>query len=202
MSTPSTPSLRVCVYCASSEAVGEPLRQLATETGRSLAVRGWGLVYGGGGIGLMGEVARAAMSGGADVIGVIPERLVGREDANPQITELHVVDTMRQRKHLMDSLADAFLILPGGLGTLEEFMEIITLRQLGYHDRPVVVLDPDGFWDPLLQLFDDMVAAQLAAAQIHRLYTRATTSATALDAIAELARPADNDADWDAALGT
>ena len=191
----------VCVYCASSEAVHADLRAVATAVGSGLATRGWRLVYGGGGIGLMGEVARAAMDGGGHVVGVIPERLTERELASPDITELHVVDTMRQRKHLMDGLADAFLVLPGGIGTLEEFMEIITLRQLGYHDRPVVLLDPGGFWDPLLAQFRTMVDAQVAGPGILELFDRAGDAGQALDLLAAQARPGSGRADWDAALG-
>lgn len=198
---PVTGPLTVCVYCASSTRVADGLRTLAAETGRQLAARSWRMVYGGGGIGLMGEAARAAMRAGGQVVGVIPERLTGREEAEPDITELRVVTTMRQRKHQMDSLADAFLVLPGGIGTLEEFLEIITLRQLGYHDRPVVLLDPDGFWAPLRAQFDDMVAARLAAPTVTRLFTPAATVAAALDAIAAEAEPGGGQGDWDAALG-
>ena len=161
------------------------------------------MIYGGGGIGLMGEAARAAMAANGRVVGVIPERLTGREEASPFITDLRVVDTMRQRKHLMDSLADAFLILPGGIGTLEEFMEILTLRHLGYHDRPIVVLDPDSFWAPLHQQFEDMVAQGLASRDVRQLFTTATTVDEALSVIAELATPdqGKRSGDWDAALG-
>lgn len=193
--------LTVCVYCASSTRAADDLRALAADTGRQLAGRGWRMVYGGGGIGLMGEAARAAMQAGGQVIGVIPERLTGREEAETAITELRVVATMRQRKHLMDSLADAFLVLPGGIGTLEEFLEIITLRQLGYHSRPVILLDPMGFWAPLRHQFADMVAADLAPASVDDLYTPAPTVTAALDAIAVQARAAGGQGDWDAALG-
>ena len=195
-------ALTVCVYCASSEAVGDRLRTVAAQTGKDIAERGWRVVYGGGGIGLMGEVARAAMDSGGEVIGVIPERLTGREAASPDITELLVVDTMRQRKHLMDSMADAFLILPGGIGTLEEFLEVLTLRQLGYHDRPIVVLDPDAFWKPLSQLFHRMVEDELAPPRLHDLYVLATTPGEAVDSIARHATPGSGTADWDAALGS
>lgn len=183
------------------------MRALAADTGRAIADRGWRLVYGGGGIGLMGETSRAAMAAGGEVLGVIPKRLMAREAAAPDISELEVVDTMRQRKQMMDERADAFLVLPGGIGTLEEFMEIITLRQLGYHDRPVALLDPGGFWGPLLAQFDEMVDAGLASASIRQLFATATEVDEALDALGDaLGGPDDAGTrgrrDWDAAFGS
>ena len=183
-------TVNVCVYCASSEGVSDALRALARRTGHAIAERGWQVVYGGGDIGLMGELSRAAMAAGGRVFGVIPRRLMSREVAAPDISELAIVDTMRQRKQLMDERADAFLVLPGGLGTLEEFMEIITLRHLGYHDRPVVLLDTDDFWAPLLQLFRDMVSAGMAAERVHRLFEVATNVDDALDLVAAALSPA------------
>ena len=200
-----TTELTICVYCASSREVSQDLRAVARRVGTGLAERSWQLVYGGGGIGLMGEVAHAAMSAGGKVVGIIPERLLDREAASPDLSELHVVDTMRQRKHLMDSLADAFLVLPGGIGTLEEFMEIITLRQLGYHDRPVVLLDPDGFWTPLREQFDRMVTHGLARAGVRDLYAVTHDVDEALDTFVGTPRKAAgprDPAEWDAALGS
>ncbi len=170
----------VCVYAASSEAVGEHHRCVAREFGARAAALGWEIVYGGGGIGLMGEVARAALAGGASVTGVIPHRLARREIAFDDVTELIRVDTMRERKQLMDERADAFAVLPGGIGTLEELMEIITLRHLGYHDRPVVLVDPGGYWDPLLVLFARMVDEGTAAASISDLFAVATDAEEAI----------------------
>jgi uncharacterized protein (TIGR00730 family) len=189
------------VYCASSETVASTLRELAAAVGAGISERGWRLIYGGGGIGLMGEVASSAMAAGGHVTGVIPERLVGREEASPAITELHVVDTMRERKHMMDSAADAFLVLPGGIGTLEELMEILTLRQLGYHDRPIVLLDPQELWQPLIDLFDRMIAANLSTARVHELYVRVTSTAEAFSVIERHIEPVVEPEDWDAALG-
>ena len=174
--------MRICVFCASSEAVTERHRVVARALGTALAGRGWSLVYGGGGIGLMGEVARSATAGGADVLGVIPERLTTRELAFPEITELVVVPTMRERKARMDREADAFVVLPGGIGTLEEFVEILTLKQLGYHDRPVVLLDPDGFWAPLVALLEHMTAEGLAGAQLLGSFVTTGSPEEALDA--------------------
>lgn len=157
------PSLRVCVFCASSESVGASYREVAARLGKALAVAGWGLVYGGGNVGLMGEVARAALAGGAHVTGVIPNRLARREIALDEVTELVRTDTMRERKAIMDARSDAFVVLPGGIGTLEELVEIITLKQLGFHNRAIVVIDADGYWDPLLAQLARMVETKLAA---------------------------------------
>jgi uncharacterized protein (TIGR00730 family) len=158
----SGPGLRVCVFCASSEAATRHQRAIAAALGTALGEAGWELVFGGGTIGLMGEVARAALRSGARVTGVIPERLAGREIAFVEATELIRTDTMRQRKALMDERSDAFVVLPGGIGTLEELVEIITLKQLGYHERAIVVLDPDGFWNPLLTQLRQIVDWRLA----------------------------------------
>ncbi len=181
--------MRVCVFCASSEAVAASHRAVARELGTALAGREWSLVYGGGGIGLMGEVARAAMAGRAEVLGVIPARLTERELAWPEITELVVVDTMRERKARMDAEADAFVVLPGGIGTLEELVEILTLKQLGYHERPVVLLDPDGFWAPLVLLLEHMVAEGLAPGSLLRSFATAASPEEALE-LALVPRPA------------
>lgn len=179
----------VCVYAASSEAVGAHHRAVARAFGAGLAQRRWAVVYGGGGIGLMGEVARAALAGGASVTGIIPHRLARREVAFDDVTELIRVDTMRERKQLMDERADAFAVLPGGIGTLEELMEILTLRQLGYHDRTVILVDPGGYWDPLLAMFDRMVAEGVAAASVRDLYAVACDAEAALALLeAEAAR--------------
>ena len=178
------PAIRsVCVFCASSEAVSDQFRAVARDLGKAMAARGWELVYGGGGIGLMGEVSQAVMEAGGSVYGVIPHRLARRELASPDITELVTVDTMRQRKALMDARADAFVVLPGGIGTLEELVEIMTLRQLGYHDRPVVVIDAEGFWDPLAELFDRMIAARLAPPSVARLWQLVPDVPAALEAL-------------------
>lgn len=159
-------SISVCVYCASSESVSAELRALAAELGHALAAQGWSLVYGGGNVGLMGEVARAALAAGAHVTGVIPHRLADREIALEDVTELVRTETMRERKGLMDDRSDAFVVLPGGIGTLEELVEILTLKQLGYHDRAIVVLDAGGYWDPFLAQLDRMVEMGLADASL------------------------------------
>lgn len=176
--------LTVCVYCSSSEAVSDGLRAVAEEVGTALAARGWAMVYGGGAVGLMGVAARAALAAGGHVTGVIPDKLVDREVALHDVTELIRTATMRERKQLMDDRSDAFLILPGGIGTLEELVEMVSLRQLGYHDRPIVVLDDDGFWAPLRQQLAHMDAHRMLHQPMDRLWTYARTVDAALDALA------------------
>jgi uncharacterized protein (TIGR00730 family) len=142
-------SLAICVFCSSSETIDAGYVRLAAEVGAELAARGHRLVSGGGSVSCMGAVARAARSGGAHTVGVIPAALHTRELADFDADELLITDTMRERKAQMDARADAFLALPGGLGTLEELLEVWTARVLGLHDKPVVVLDPDGIFAPL-----------------------------------------------------
>jgi uncharacterized protein (TIGR00730 family) len=142
--------LSLCVYCGSRTGNDAAFRTAAEQVGTQIARRGWQLVYGGGNAGLMGVVANAALAGGAPVVGVIPTSLMQRELGHPGLTELHVVDTMHQRKTLMAERADAFLALPGGIGTFEEIFEVWTWRQLGYHDKPVGLLNVGGYYDPLI----------------------------------------------------
>jgi uncharacterized protein (TIGR00730 family) len=163
-------SLSVCVFCSSSDAIDPSYRTVATDLGAAIAREGWALVYGGGDVGLMGEVARAALAGGAHVTGVIPHRLADREIALHDVTELIRTDTMRERKALMDERADAFVVLPGGIGTLEELVEIVTLKQLGYHDRAIIVVDCRGYWDPVLSQFQRMVDERMADETLLGLY--------------------------------
>jgi len=141
--------VRICVYCASSEGIEAPHRELARAVGERIAADGHSLVSGGGRVSMMGDVARAARAGGAHTTGVIPAALVALEVADTDADELVTVDTMRERKREMDERSDAFLALPGGLGTFEELFEVWTARTLGLHGRPVVVLDPGGHFDPL-----------------------------------------------------
>ncbi len=182
-------ALSVCIYCSSSEAVSDGLRTLAEQVGIGLAERGWAMVYGGGSVGLMGIAARAALAGGAHVTGVIPDRLVDREVALHDVTELIRTRTMRERKQLMDERSDAFLVLPGGIGTLEELTEMVSLRQLGYHDRPIVVLDADGFWEPLRRQLAHMDAHHMLHQPMDRLWRHTHTVQAALDALAVGAHP-------------
>ncbi len=148
----------LCVYCASSDRLDPKYYAVAAELGRELVARGWGLVYGGGKTGMMGAIARSVTQAGGRVVGVIPEFMKARELAYDEADELVTVITMRERKLLMETRADAFVTLPGGWGTLEEILEILTLRQLEVVKKPCVFLNQDGFYDPLLQLFDRMLA--------------------------------------------
>ncbi|MEU2253069.1 TIGR00730 family Rossman fold protein [Nocardia xishanensis] len=145
----------VCVYCSASTADPDALG-LAARVGTEIARRGWQLVSGGGHVSMMGAVATAARAGGAPTIGVIPKHLVHKEVADVDADELVVTDTMRQRKQVMEDRADAFLTLPGGIGTLEEFFETWTGGYLGQHAKPVVVLDPNGFYDGLFRWVDEL----------------------------------------------
>ena len=182
-------SLAVCVFCASSQAVDPVLRQVAGELGQAIAAEGWSLVYGGGSVGLMGEVASAALDAGAPVTGIIPRRLADREIALLEVTELVVTDTMRERKALMDERSDAFVVLPGGIGTLEELMEILTLKQLGYHRRAIVLLDPHDYWRPLCEQLERMVEEGLSHADTLRLFQLVKDVPAAVEALATYEPP-------------
>ena len=148
--------MRVSVFCASSPTVDQKYIDLATDLGAGIGNRGWDLVSGGGRISCMGAVARAARENGAKTIGVIPESLVKIEFADHDSDELIVVKDMRERKGKIESLADSFVILPGGAGTLEEFFEIWVGRFLKFHDKPIVILDPFDLFQPLLHLIDHL----------------------------------------------
>lgn len=148
----------LCVFCGSSPGARPEYLELARAFGREAARRRVTIVYGGARVGLMGAMADAALAAGGDVIGVIPRSLVAREIAHEELTVLHVVDSMHERKATMARLADAFVALPGGIGTLEELFEVWTWLHLGVHDKPCAVLDTAGFWAPLLAFVDHMVA--------------------------------------------
>jgi uncharacterized protein (TIGR00730 family) len=148
---------RVCVFCGSSFGRDPAYVSAARAVGRVLAARGIDLVYGGGSVGLMGEIADTVLAGGGSVTGVIPEALIAAEIAHPGVTDLRVVATMHERKALMAELSDAFVALPGGFGTLEEIAEAITWSQLGLHQKPCALLDVGGFFGPLIAHFDRAV---------------------------------------------
>ncbi|KQT07712.1 TIGR00730 family Rossman fold protein [Ramlibacter sp. Leaf400] len=147
----------ICVYCGSRNGVAEPFVQAARDVGHWIGSRGGQLVYGGGNNGLMGTVADATLEAGGTVIGVIPQALVEKEWAKRDCTELHIVDSMHDRKRMMAERAGAFLALAGGIGTFEELFEVWTWRQLGYHDKPVGILDTDGYYGPLLGFLQQSV---------------------------------------------
>ena len=147
----------VCVFCGSSPGNDPDYAAAAQELGQTLAERGTTLVYGGGHVGLMGVVADAALGAGGEVIGVMPRSLVDREIGHTNLTKLHVVRSMHERKALMSELSEGFIALPGGNGTLEEFFEVLTWAQLGEHAKPCGLLNVAGYYDPLLAVFDQMV---------------------------------------------
>jgi uncharacterized protein (TIGR00730 family) len=152
-----TKSKTICVYCGSSVGSREEYRVIAGEFGAAIAKAGFRLVYGGAQVGLMGIVADAVLAAGGEVIGVIPQCLMGREVAHRGLTELHIVATMHERKYMMANLADAFIALPGGYGTLDELCEVLGWAQLGLHKKPVVLLDTADYWQPLFAMFDRAV---------------------------------------------
>lgn len=149
---------RVCVFCGSKPGAREAYREAARELGHALVERGYGLVYGGASVGLMGTLAGAVLEKGGEVIGVIPEALLARELAHADLNELHVVGTMHERKALMAAKADAFIAMPGGFGTFEELFEVVTWGQLGIHRKPIGLLDVEGYYDAVLALVDRGVA--------------------------------------------
>lgn len=181
---------RLCVYCGSSGAVDQQYRAAASELGARLAAARIGLVYGGGRVGLMGLLADAALAAGGEVIGIIPSRLRDAELAHRGATELIVVETMHDRKRLMAENADAFAILPGGIGTLDEMFETVSWKQLALHDKPILLVDIDGYWAPLRALLDHIVAEGFARPQTHALLQIVPTVAAAMAVLAEAPRPA------------
>ena len=191
----NTTPFSICVYCGSRTGVDASHAQAAREVGRAIGQQGWQLVYGGGKVGLMGVVADAVLAHGGRVVGVIPRMLMDREVGHTDLQELHVVDSMHQRKQMMAERAQAFLALPGGIGTMEELFEVWTWRQIGYHARPIGVLNVDGYYDALLRFLQHTVdqgflgAAQRQVLQvgedptelIERLHTQAGAISSSAD---------------------
>ncbi|WP_045876335.1 TIGR00730 family Rossman fold protein [Pseudofrankia sp. DC12] len=173
--------MRICVYCSSSERIDPGYVLLAGQVGTELAARGHSLVSGGGSISCMGAVARSARAGGASTLGVIPRKLLDLEVSDTDADELIVTETMRERKAIMDERADAFLALPGGLGTLEELFEIWVAAMLGMHAKPIVVLDPDGVFAHLHTLVDGLVDRGFVRPEARALLRWSTTPTEALD---------------------
>ncbi len=196
MEPPRSRPFTLCVYCGSRHGTRASYAAAARTLGRAVGERGWQLVYGGGGVGLMGEVADAALAAGARVIGVIPESLKRREVGHSGLHELHVVPTMHLRKQMMAERASAFVALPGGIGTLEELYEVWTWRQLGYHDQPLGLLNVEGYYDDLLRFMDRTVAEGfLQARQRAHLIVGAEPRAL-LDALDSAAARADASDDY------
>jgi hypothetical protein len=171
---------RICVFCGSVEGTDPAFAQTAKELGQRIADAGMGLVYGGATVGLMGVLADATLAGGAEVIGVLPEVLVEREIAHRDITKLHIVKTMHERKALMYENADAFITLPGGYGTLDEFIEIVTWAQLRIHAKPCILLNTSGYFDGLLAFLDHAVTQGFIKPQNRKLVQVAENAEAAL----------------------
>jgi uncharacterized protein (TIGR00730 family) len=181
---------RLCVYCGSSSAVDPAYRAAATRFGSLLAEAGIELVFGGGRVGLMGLVADAVLAGQGRVTGIIPGHLHDREVGHPGLQELIVVPSMHERKRLMFERSDAFVVLPGGLGTLDETFEIITWKQLGLHDKPVVIVDVEGYWQPLLDLVEHVIARGFTGPGARLFYRVVPEVEAVLPMIASLPEPA------------
>ncbi len=180
----------ICVFCGSHVGNDDAYVRVAREAAEAIVRAGYGIVYGGGSIGLMGIVADAALLAGGEVIGVIPQFLARTEVAHEGLTELHVVATMHERKALMDGASDAFIALPGGFGTMDEFCEVLTWRQLRIHDKPIGLLNYKGYYDALLELFDSMVREGFIGPHTRGLFTDAPTiDELLLKMFAEQARP-------------
>ena len=183
----ATPAFSICVYCGSRTGVQPDFAALAREVGAWIGNHGGQLVYGGGSNGLMGILADATLAAGGRVIGVIPKALVEKEWAHKGCTELHVVETMHDRKRIMAERADAFLALPGGIGTLEEFFEVWTWRQLGYHNKPVGLLNTSGYYDSLLTFLNASVNAGFMTDWLMQLIRTDTQAEPLLKALVQAA---------------
>jgi uncharacterized protein (TIGR00730 family) len=188
---------RLCVFCGSSPGHDRAYAASAEQVGRLFAERGIGLVYGGGRVGLMGVLADAALAAGGEVIGVIPQALLDREVGHRGLTQLHVVDSMHARKALMGELADGFIALPGGVGTLEELFEVWTWAQLGIHSKPCGLLDVDGFFAPLVAFLDSLVEKGFVHPKHRAILAVASTPQELLDRFAAYEPPADK---WSASF--
>ncbi|MES2412811.1 MAG: TIGR00730 family Rossman fold protein [Pseudomonadota bacterium] len=181
------PAFSLCVYCGSRPGTNPRFAAVAAEVGGWIGNHNGQLVYGGGRNGLMGIVADATLAAGGKVIGVIPQALVEKEWAHNGCTELHIVDNMHERKRIMAENADAFLALPGGIGTLEEFFEVWTWRQLGYHDKPVGLLNTDGYYDSLLTFLNTSVSCGFMNAQLMELIQTRSQAQPLLQTLVQIA---------------
>lgn len=176
----------VCVYCGSASRVNEIYKKTAHDVGVALAHNNMRLIYGGGHVGLMGTVADAVLAAGGNVTGIIPEHIRSHELQHTGLTELFVVDNMHTRKSMMAEKADAFVVLPGGFGTMDELFEILTWKQLGLHTKPIVIFNVDHFWDPLLGLIEHLIASHFAPDNNRQIFTVVTTMDELLKAILAL----------------
>ncbi len=176
----------ICVYCGSSEGVREAYAEAARDLGRLMAQASIRMVYGGGRVGLMGVIADSVLEWGGEVVGVIPQWLVDREVAHGGLTKLHVVETMHQRKHMMAEMADAFIALPGGYGTLDELCEVLGWAQLGLHSKPIVLLDVEEYWKPFFTMLDRAVKEGFLKPSNRRRARRADGAGDALSLLGYL----------------
>ena len=160
----------VCVFCGARPGTDPAHRQTAQDTGTMIAQNGWRLIYGAGDVGLMGEVARAALAAGAATLGVIPAHLMRAEQGRRDLATLVVTQTMHERKKVMFMNADAIVLLPGGAGSLDEFFEVLTWAQIGLHAKPILLVNADGYWQPLIALLDHVVERGFAAPSMRDLY--------------------------------
>lgn len=190
----TTPVRNICVYCGSNAGTHPAYAQAAQILGRSMAEAGIGLVYGGGGRGLMGETARAVLNHGGRVTGIIPGFLTEKEQMLREVHDLIVVEDMHQRKMLMFDRADAFVALPGGIGTLEELVEQLTWAQLGRHMKPIVLANIAGFWDPFVTLIRHMQGQSFIRADMDVRFTPVDTAEAILPAVLAAARPTSREA--------
>jgi uncharacterized protein (TIGR00730 family) len=180
---------RLCVYCGSSPGIDPSYRTAAAQLGTLLARSSVELIYGGGRVGLMGVLADAALGAGGRVTGIIPRHLHDREVAHPGVSDMVVVGSMHERKQRMFELADAFAVLPGGLGTLDETIEILTWRQLGLHDKPVIIADIAAYWAPLLGLIEHVIADGFAYVPLRDYYRVVARVEDVLPTLAALPQP-------------
>ncbi|SLN14898.1 TIGR00730 family Rossman fold protein [Ruegeria meonggei] len=176
----------VCVYCGSRNGANSAYSQAAHRFGQLLAQEGWRLVYGAGDVGLMGEVARAAQAAGGDTFGVIPVHLLEREVGKTDLTRFVVTETMHERKKVMIMNADAVVVLPGGPGSLDELFEALTWRQLGLHDKPILVMNVDGYWDPLRELVQQVIGHGFADTSLADFITWVDDPETAMAALRQV----------------
>lgn len=174
----------ICVYCGASNGVEQQFKQAAAQMGKIIGESGKCLVYGGGRSGLMGIVADATLAAGGQVVGVIPHHLQEREVKHTELTELHLTKDMHTRKKMMMDRADAFVVLAGGLGTLEEFFEVVTWKQLGIHDKPIIVINIGGYWDKLICSIEHIIELGFAKPHHRELFTVIDTPDNLLTALA------------------
>lgn len=183
----------ICVYCGAADGDDPQLVTMATDFGRLLARAGIRLIYGGGGSGMMGAVAKGTLDAGGRVTGIIPDFLAERERMLATVTDLHVVGDMHDRKLRLMHAADGFVVLPGGLGTLEETFEVLTWRQLALHDKPIVIANLLGYWDPLISLIEHVIANRFAGESVRGLSSVARTVPEILEQLRAAPAPSHRD---------